>query len=90
MSNNREIPQFNDEDEEREFWATHDSTEYVDWSNVQSKSTAESKVYAGSLPKSQLDLVLRWAVTHNKELMENWDLARKGMPLRQIAPLVER
>lgn len=25
------IPSFKNEDEEREFWATHDSTEYVDW-----------------------------------------------------------
>jgi len=24
-------PRFESEDEEREFWATHDSTEYVDW-----------------------------------------------------------
>ena len=25
------IPAFQSEDEEREFWATHDSTEYLDW-----------------------------------------------------------
>lgn len=29
------IPEFKDEDEEREFWATHDSTDYIDWSNGQ-------------------------------------------------------
>lgn len=28
------IPKFKNEDEEREFWATHDSTEYVDWSKA--------------------------------------------------------
>ncbi len=27
----KEIPNFKSEDEEREFWATHDTTEYVDW-----------------------------------------------------------
>ena len=27
----REIPRFTNEDEEREFWASHDSTDYVDW-----------------------------------------------------------
>ncbi len=27
----RVIPTFQSEDEEREFWATHDSTEYLDW-----------------------------------------------------------
>lgn len=28
------IPEFKSEDEEREFWATHDTTEYVDWSKA--------------------------------------------------------
>ena len=27
----KEIPEFDSEDEEREFWASHDSTEFVDW-----------------------------------------------------------
>ena len=26
------IPEFKNEEEERQFWATHDSSEYVDWS----------------------------------------------------------
>lgn len=25
------IPEFNNEDEEREFWATHDSTDFLEW-----------------------------------------------------------
>ena len=29
------IPQFTTEAEERAFWDTHDSTEYVDWSTAQ-------------------------------------------------------
>lgn len=28
------VPSFRSEDEEREFWATADSTEYVDWSKA--------------------------------------------------------
>ena len=28
---NKKIPKFKSEDKEREFWATRDSTEYVDW-----------------------------------------------------------
>ena len=27
------IPKFKDEDKEREFWASHDSTEFIDWNN---------------------------------------------------------
>ena len=44
----KKIPEFKSEDEEREFWATHDSTEYVDWSKAQKavfpnlKSSTES------------------------------------------------
>jgi predicted DNA binding CopG/RHH family protein len=33
MSRKR-IPSFKTEDEERAFWATHDSTEYLDWAKA--------------------------------------------------------
>ena len=40
MSSKREsIPEFGDEDEEREFWAKHDSTEYVDWNKAEKNPT---------------------------------------------------
>ena len=29
------IPKFKNEEQERNFWATHDSTEYVEWSKAQ-------------------------------------------------------
>lgn len=35
MNKLKEIPEFKNEDEEREFWATHDSTEYVDWDRAE-------------------------------------------------------
>ena len=31
MNSIKKIPKFKNEDEERTFWASHDSTEYVDW-----------------------------------------------------------
>jgi predicted DNA binding CopG/RHH family protein len=34
MKKLKKIPIFKNEDEEREFWDTHDSTEYVDWSKA--------------------------------------------------------
>jgi len=30
----KNIPKFANENEEREFWLTHDSTDYVDWSKA--------------------------------------------------------
>jgi hypothetical protein len=34
MKPKKKIPTFKDEDVEREFWATADSTEYIDWSEA--------------------------------------------------------
>ncbi len=31
MKKNKNIPRFKNENEEREFWASHDSSEYIDW-----------------------------------------------------------
>jgi predicted DNA binding CopG/RHH family protein len=31
----KELPKFKTEDEEREFWATNDSTDYFDWSRAE-------------------------------------------------------
>jgi hypothetical protein len=33
-STRKKIPTFNSEDDEREFWAHADSTEYIDWSKA--------------------------------------------------------
>jgi len=30
----KELPRFTNEAEEREFWATHDATDYVDWESA--------------------------------------------------------
>ena len=32
---NEKLPQFASEEEERDFWADHDSAEYVDWSRAE-------------------------------------------------------
>jgi predicted DNA binding CopG/RHH family protein len=32
---NKSIPHFDNEDEERAFWATHDSTEFIDWDKAE-------------------------------------------------------
>ncbi|HEX5317480.1 MAG TPA: CopG family antitoxin [Candidatus Kapabacteria bacterium] len=31
----KQLPKFKTEDEEREFWATHDTSDYVDWSKAE-------------------------------------------------------
>jgi hypothetical protein len=47
----------------------------------------ESGAVHGQLPQRALRLVLEWADLHKAELLENWQLARQGEPLKRIAPL---
>ena len=35
MKQRKSIPSFENEDQEREFWSEHDSTDYVDWSKAE-------------------------------------------------------
>jgi hypothetical protein len=42
----------------------------------------------GTLPKKVTALVIEWAFEHRQELMEDWELAIKKKPLKDIAPLV--
>ena len=44
-------------------------------------------VVHGNLPPTALRLVLEWGSLHEAELLENWQLARDGQPLKKIAPL---
>jgi predicted DNA binding CopG/RHH family protein len=44
MSTSRKrVPKFISEDDEREFWSSHDSTEYVDWSAARAVVPANLK-----------------------------------------------
>ncbi len=55
----KKLPKFKNEDEEREFWATHDTTKYFDWSkakNVTFPNLKPSvKTISLRLPKSMLE-----------------------------------
>ena len=39
----KKIPHFKSESQERDFWATHDSTEYIDWSKAKNTAFPELK-----------------------------------------------
>ena len=47
----------------------------------------EDATVHGALPPRALQIVLDWAELHKTELLENWQLARRGQPLKRIAPL---
>ena len=41
----------------------------------------------GSLARRVHSMVIEWADLHRAELMDNWERARQGQPLVEIAPL---
>jgi hypothetical protein len=41
----------------------------------------------GNLPPRVFGLVMEWALLHQNELIEDWQLARQDAPLKRIAPL---
>ena len=59
MNNKKKIPIFKNEDEERNFWAKADSTEYIDWQKAEkvtfSKLKPSTKTISLRLPEFILD-----------------------------------
>jgi len=47
MKKREEIPTFNSEEEEREFWASHDSVDYIDW------KSSEKTIFPNLKPSSK-------------------------------------
>ncbi|MFN0205747.1 MAG: DUF4160 domain-containing protein [Planctomycetota bacterium] len=44
-------------------------------------------ILSGSLPARAQRLVLEWLSLHRGELMEDWKLAERRLPLKKIEPL---
>lgn len=55
----KRIPEFRNEDEEREFWKDHDSTEYLDWHKAERaifpRLKPSTKTISLRLPESMLN-----------------------------------
>ena len=61
MSKTKTTPDFKNEAEERAFWESHDSTEFVDWKQAQQaqfpKLKPSTKTISLRLPESLLDRI---------------------------------
>ena len=62
----KRIPKFKNEDEEREFWATHDSTEYVDWRKAKKAAFSNLKP-----PVKRISLRLPESMLEELKLLAN-------------------
>jgi len=67
---NKKIPRFKSEDEEREFWSTHDSGEYIDWKKAKRVVLPELrpslKTISLRLPESMLEELK--LIAHKKDV----------------------
>ncbi len=63
----------------------HFHAEYGEHEAVYEIQTIE--VSRGGLPRRAHALVVEWTTLHRTELIENWDKARDGLPLKSIKPL---
>ena len=59
VKNFKQIPNFGSEEEEREFWANHDSTDYVNWDSAEKvvlpKLKPTTKTISLRLPEPMLN-----------------------------------
>lgn len=65
----KKMPKFKSEDDERAYWADHDSADQVDWSKARrvsfSKLRPSTKTISLRLPESMLDELRRLANKHD-------------------------
>jgi len=47
----------------------------------------EAGIVSGRFPRWALGLALEWCMLHKAELIANWELAAKKLPLNLISPL---
>ena len=44
-------------------------------------------IYAGYLPGRAFGLLMEWTFIHQTELLNNWELMKESLPLKNIEPL---
>lgn len=74
------IPKFKSEKEERKFWESHDSTEYIDW------STAEKNIPFPNLHRSTKTISLRLTESMYNDLRR--EANKKDIPYQSYLKMI--
>ena len=70
------------------FYSEHGAAHFhAVYGEFEASIEVESGTVHGELPPRALRLVLEWAALHKEELLNDWQLARQGQPLKPIDPL---
>jgi hypothetical protein len=49
--------------------------------------TIKDGLVKGEMPQRALKMIFDWLDVHKNELLEDWELAQNGEPLKKIEPL---
>lgn len=60
---------------------------HVQYGEHRAEIELETGLVRGSLPPRVLGMALEWTRVRQHELAEDWDLARRQLPLKPIKPL---
>ena len=60
---------------------------HAEYAGFKALITMDDGIVKGQMPKRALKLIFEWMEMHRDQLMENWELAIKGEPLKSIEPL---
>ncbi len=81
-----DIPEFRNEDEEFEFWTTHDTTDYFDWAK------AERMQFSNLKPTEEIDLKLKELLVMRdiERLASQQHTSKRELIVRYLADAVQR
>lgn len=87
----KSVPQFGSEDEEREFWAAHDSTDYVDWSKTERVEMPKLKPSITGIPDKNVSITLPQSVIDDlKVLADKRDIPYESLMKIYLAERVQQ
>ena len=87
----KHTPEFDSEDEECEFWATHDSTDYIDWSEAKRVGMPNLKPSSSSPPDKTVSITLPQSVIDDlKVLAHKRDIPYESLLKIYLAERVEQ
>ncbi|MBI3189146.1 MAG: BrnA antitoxin family protein [Ignavibacteriales bacterium] len=75
------IPKFKNEDEEREFWANHDSIEYVNWKEARLHTTTSPQLHRSV---KTISLRLTESMLDNLRVMAN----ERDVPYQSLIKMI--
>jgi hypothetical protein len=86
----KQLPRFQSEDEEREFWATHETSDYIDWSKA--KVITEANAFPNlKLSEDLIEFMIpKEEVENLKSIADKYHLSRHALARKFVLDALKR